>query len=68
MTLKQYSLNPKTGHINASPDVIYLCKLAETEFRIFEQTYHLNKNNITGILVIKCLRTNLFLKVCMINV
>lgn len=56
VTLKQYSLNPKTGLIKASSDVIYLGKLAETEFRIFEQTDNLNKNNLIEILVIKCLR------------
>ena len=55
VTLKQYSLNPKTGLINASPDVIYLWKLAEKEFKIL-QTNHLNKKSIIEVLVIKCLR------------
>lgn len=56
VTLKQYSSNPHSGLINASPDVIYLCKLAESEFRIIEGTTNLNKENIIEILVIKCLR------------
>jgi hypothetical protein len=56
VNLKQYSSNTKGGLINASPDVIYLCKLAESEFRIIEQTDNLNKKNIMEILVIKCLR------------
>jgi len=44
------------GLINASPDVIYLCKLAESEFRIIEQNNNLNEKNIMEVLVIKCLR------------
>lgn len=56
MTLKQYSSNPQTGLINASDDVIYLCKLAEKEFRIFKLTENLNKDNTVEILVMKCLR------------
>ncbi|XP_025199233.1 uncharacterized protein LOC112598200 [Melanaphis sacchari] len=56
VNLKQYSSNTKGGLINASPDVIYLCKLAESEFRIIEQTNNLNKKNIMEVLVIKCLR------------
>jgi len=56
VTLKQYSSNPHGGLINASPDAIYLCKLAESEFRIIEETANLNNQNIIEILVIKCLR------------
>jgi len=56
VTLKQYSSDPHSGPINASPDVIYLCKLAESEFRIIKGTANLNKENIIEILVIKCLR------------
>lgn len=43
VNLKQYSSNTKDRLINASPDVIYLCKLAESEFRIIiEETNNLN--------------------------
>lgn len=56
VNLKQYSSNTKGGLVYASPDVIYLCKLAESEFRIIEQTNNLNKKNIMEVLVIKCLR------------
>lgn len=51
MTLKQYSSNLQTGLINASADVIYLFKLAEKKFRIFELT-----ENIVELLLMKCLR------------
>jgi len=48
VNLKQYSSNIKGGFLNALPDVIYLRKLAESEFRIIEQTNNLNKKKPYG--------------------
>lgn len=56
MTQKQYSRNSQSRLINALFDVIYLCKPAESEFKIIEETDNLKEEYISEILVIKCLQ------------